>query len=81
MEMIDDSKFTYEKDWTEIYQLLEFAEAEREKHKKLIHDKNTSMKEKAKHMRDYKGLQGVCYSLRWVMGDPQISLNKVLGRE
>ena len=81
MEMIDDSKFTYEKDWTEIFQLLEFAEAERAKHKKLIHDKNTSMKEKAKHMRDYKGLQGVCYSLRWVMGDPQISLNKVLGRE
>ena len=32
-------------------------------------------------MRDYKGLQGVCYSLRWVLGDPQISLNKVLGRE
>ena len=31
--MIDDSRFTYDKEWAEIYQLLEFAEAERAKHK------------------------------------------------
>jgi len=79
--MIDDSGFTYDKQWTEIYQLLELAESERDKHKRIIHDRNTSMKEKAKHMRDYKGLQGVCYSLRWVLGDPRISLDKLLGRD
>ena len=60
MEMIDDSRFTYDKEWAEIYQLLEFAEAERAKHKKLIHDKKYFNEgESETHER----LQGVAGSL------------------
>jgi hypothetical protein len=39
------------------------------------------MKAKAQHMRDYKGLQGASYALRWVLGDRKMSKAKVLGVE
>ena len=79
--MIDDSKFTYDKQWKQILQMLEWATIERNIHKKAINGSDTSMRDKAQHMRDYKGLQGVTYALRWVLGDPTMSGEQVLGRE
>lgn len=73
--------FAYSKQWTEIEQMLEDAEAEMNKHKMTILNKNIPTRMKEQPMRDYKGLQGVCYSLRWVLGDKKMTRAIVLGRE
>tara|TARA_R110000822_G_scaffold59325_2_gene148088 strand:+ start:1403 stop:1642 length:240 start_codon:yes stop_codon:yes gene_type:complete len=72
--------YTYDQSWEGIEAMLDEAEAEMKKHKVAINDKDTPMREKAQHMRDYKGLQGVCYSLRWVLGDKVMTRAMVLGR-
>ena len=64
-----------------IEEMLHRAEAEMNMHQLAINNKKTTMKQKAQHMRDYKGLQGVCYSLRWVLGDRTMTRAIVLGRD
>ena len=73
--------FAYNQSWVGIEEMLDEAEAEMNKHKLAINNKDTPMRNKAQHMRDYKGLQGVCYSLRWVLGDRGMSRSIVLGRK
>tara|TARA_R110000751_G_scaffold68072_1_gene138633 strand:+ start:404 stop:646 length:243 start_codon:yes stop_codon:yes gene_type:complete len=75
------TNYAYDKTWKDIEEMLEYAEVEKNKHKVAISNKDTSMKRKAQHMRDYKGLQGVCYALRWTLGDKDIRSQVVLGRE
>jgi len=73
--------FAYNQTWEGIEVMLDEAEAEMNKHRLAINNKNTPMRDKAQHMRDYKGLQGVCYSLRWVLGDRLMTRAIVLGRD
>jgi len=73
--------FAYNQTWEGIEVMLDEAEAEMNKHRLAINNKHTPMREKAQRMRDYKGLQGVCYSLRWVLGDKTMSRAIVLGRD
>ena len=73
--------FAYNKTWKEIEEFLENAEVEMNVHRFAINNKKTPMREKAQHMRGYKGLQGVCYSLRWVLGDKNMTRAIVLGRD
>jgi len=75
------TEYTYDKTWEQIKAMLDDAEAEMSKHKLVINDKTIRMRVKAKHMRDYKGLQGVCYSLRWVLGDTTMTRDILLGRD
>ena len=79
--MIDNSKFTYDRSWEQIEKMLEQAEAEKSKHKLTILNKKVPMNMKEQPMRDFKGLQGVCNALRWVLGDREMGRQKVLGRE
>jgi len=73
--------FSYNQTWEGIEEMLHRAEAEMNMHQLAINNKKTTMKQKAQHMRDYKGLQGVCYSLRWVLGDRTMTRAIVLGRD
>ncbi len=73
--------FAYNKQWTEIEAMLDDAEAEMQKHKMTILNKNIPTRMKEQPMRDYKGLQGVVYGLRWVLGDRNMPRAVVLGRE
>lgn len=73
--------FAYNQTWEGIEEFLEHAEVEMNLHKHAINNKDTPMRKKAQHMRDYKGLQGVCYALRWVLGDKKMRRAIVLGRE
>jgi len=73
--------FTYNRSWEQIEDLLQKVVSERAIHKRAINDPKTSMKAKAQHMRDYKGLQGASYALRWVLGDRRMTRGKVLGVE
>ena len=72
--------YAYNKEWTQIHTMLDEAEAEMNKHKLVINDNTVRMKVKAKHMRAYKGLQGVTNALRWVLGDKDMTAAQVLGR-
>lgn len=71
--------FTYERTWAEIEALLERVERERERRKEASFDRDLSTKERAHHMRNYKGLQGATYALRWVLGDREVTKRMVLG--
>tara|TARA_R110002167_G_scaffold248640_1_gene454721 strand:+ start:1391 stop:1633 length:243 start_codon:yes stop_codon:yes gene_type:complete len=73
-------KYEYDKEWWQIMDLLNDAEAEMSKHKLVINDKTIRMRVKAKHMRAFKGLQGVTNGLRWVLGDKDMTTEEVLGR-
>tara|TARA_R100000908_G_C3752446_1_gene146915 strand:+ start:906 stop:1145 length:240 start_codon:yes stop_codon:yes gene_type:complete len=73
--------FAYNQTWEGIEQMLEQAEAEKNKHKMTILNKNIPTRMKEQPMRDYKGLQGVCNALRWVLGDKNMTRAEVLGRD
>ncbi len=75
----DSDNFSYEREWQEIYDLLHEAERKQNKHLLALQDKHLTTKEKVKHMRDYKGLQGVIHALRWTLGDNKMPRKKVLG--
>jgi hypothetical protein len=77
----DSEHFSYNQTWEGIERMLKDAEAEMNKHKMTILNKNIPTRMKEQPMRDYKGLQGVCYSLRWVLGDKNMTRAIVLGRE
>ncbi len=74
--MID---FTYERTWVEIETLLEQVERELARRKEASFDRDLSTKERAHHMRNYKGLQGATFALRWVLSDREVTKRMVLG--
>ncbi len=76
----DSENYSYERTWEEIETLLNKAEREQNKHLTAL----STRKPKSllmKHMRNYKGLEGVINALRWVLGDLKVNEEKVLGRE
>tara|TARA_R110000765_G_scaffold68036_1_gene131515 strand:- start:292 stop:537 length:246 start_codon:yes stop_codon:yes gene_type:complete len=75
----DSENFSYEREWKDIYDLLHEAERKQNKHLLALQDTRLTKKEKVKHMRDYKGLQGVIHALRWTLGDNKMPRKKVLG--
>jgi len=78
---MNDEDFTYERTWHEIYSLLDKAERKQNAHLLALNNKGLTKKQKIQHMRDFKGLQGVIYALRWSLGDKKMSKDKVLGDE
>ena len=73
--------YAYNREWREIEGMLDSAEKDMNIHKLGVNNKSISMKVRAKHMRDYKGLQGVTNGLRWVLGDKDMTETEVLGRD
>jgi len=64
--------YTYERSWVEIEDMLDRAERLQNQHYMAIHNTNDK-KKKLVHMRNYKALEGVVKSLRWVLGDRRIT--------
>lgn len=77
----DSENFSYERTWEEIENMLNEAEQKQNKHLMALRGKGLTKEERIQHMRDYKGLQGVIYGLRWVLGDLKMSRVRVLGYE
>jgi len=71
--------YSYERSWSEIEEMLDQAETEQNKHYTLM--QKGKKKDRVYHMRNYKALQGVVTSLRWVLGDIKITKKEVLGRD
>ena len=76
----DSENFSYERTWEEIENLLYRAEREQNKHLTALQMRKPKTL-LMKHMRNYKGLEGVIYALRWVLGDLKVNDEKVLGRD
>jgi hypothetical protein len=62
--------FTYDKSWEQIEDMLNRAIRKQNMHLQMI--QKTNGKERIKHMRNYKALEGVVKSLKWVLGDTDI---------
>mgnify|MGYP003626305064 CR=1 FL=1 len=73
--------FSYTRSWDDIENMLYKAERKQNAHLLALNDEALTKKQKIKHMRDFKGLQGVIYALRWTLGDNKMSTGKVLGVE
>ena len=67
----DTEHFAYNRTWDEIEGMLDKAEQARNYHH--LHFINAAeKKKKLYHARNYKALEGVCKTLRWVLGDKDI---------
>lgn len=69
----DSEHFSYERSWSEIEDMLDQAERKMNMHLMMI-QKHPHKKDSRNifHMRNYKALQGVVKSLRWVLGDKDV---------
>ena len=76
----DSENFSYERTWEEIENLLNKAEREQNKHLTALQMRKPKPL-LMKHMKNYKGLEGVINALRWVLGDLKVNEEKVLGRD
>jgi hypothetical protein len=77
----DSENFAYSRSWEDIETMLNEAERKQNRHLMALRGKGLTKEQKVQHMRDFKGLQGVIYGLRWVLGDKKITRKKVLGDE
>lgn len=72
-EFADDvynPQFSYDRSWASIEDMLEKAERKQNKH--YVAMQKCKRSERMYHMRNYKALEGVVKSLRWVLGDRDI---------
>tara|TARA_R110002020_G_scaffold204503_1_gene408576 strand:- start:368 stop:616 length:249 start_codon:yes stop_codon:yes gene_type:complete len=64
--------FSYTRSWEEIEEMLDKAERKQNMHFMQMQRQDMHKKERILHMRNYKALEGVIKSLRWVLGDKNI---------
>jgi len=65
------NEFSYTRSWEDIENMLDKAERKQNMHFTEMQKKITK-KQRIKHMRNYKALEGVVKSLRWVLGDRHV---------
>ena len=75
-----NEQFTYNRTWVEIEEMLDEAER-KQNHHSIEMSKKIPKKKRIFHMRQFKGLEGVINSLRFVLGDKRMTREKVLGEE
>tara|TARA_R110002110_G_scaffold407887_1_gene629097 strand:+ start:116 stop:364 length:249 start_codon:yes stop_codon:yes gene_type:complete len=70
----ESDSFSYTRTWAEIERMLEDAEKRMNEHQvNLLFYKNSDRKKAMYHARNYKALQGVVKTLRWTLGDKNIT--------
>ena len=69
----DSEHFAYNRTWAEIEEMLDKAERKQNMHFMQMQRQGMKKKERMMHMRNYKALEGVIKSLRWVLGDKDVS--------
>ena len=75
----DSEHFAYNKSWDEIEQML--RDAEKKRNWIWMQAQKCKRSDRMYWLRQYKGLEGVINSLRWVLGDIDMPRKKVLGDE
>ena len=75
----DSEHFAYDKSWDDIEKML--RDAERKRNWIWMQAQKCKRSDRLHWLRQYKGLEGVINSLRWVLGDIDMTRKKVLGDE
>ena len=65
-----NQRFTYNRTWEQIEEMLIKAINKQQEHYLAI--SKTDKKKRMSHMRNYKALEGVVKSLKWVLGDKDV---------
>ena len=68
----NNSQRTYTRTWTDIEEMLDKAERKQNMHFSQLQRKRISKKDRLMHMRNYKALEGVVKTLKWVCGEKGI---------
>lgn len=69
---MSEEQFTYNRTWEQIEDMLDRAERKQHQHYTQIQS-TRDKKKRIQHMRNYKALEGVVKSLRWVLGDRAVA--------
>ncbi len=69
----DSNHFSYDRSWDEIEQMLDKAERTLNFHEMKMMNYRPKSKQWMFHARNFKALQGVVKTLRWTLGDKEIS--------
>jgi len=77
----DSEHFAGVREVADVQVMLNDAERKQNMHLTSLRNSGLTKKQKVRHMRHYKALEGVINSLRWVLGDLKMSRKKVLGDE
>ena len=67
----DSELFSYNRSWADIEGMLSRAERKLNFHNNAMLNAS-SKQDRLHHMRNYKALQGVVKTLRWVLGDMRV---------
>ena len=68
----DSEHFAYNRSWGDIEVMLDKAERKKNWHRTMLSTVSTKS-QRMTHARNYKALEGVCKTLRWVLGDKNVS--------
>ena len=69
----DSDHFSYEQTWEAIETMLDKAEKKLNYHEVEMHKYPKKSKACMYHLRNFKALEGVVKTLRWTLGDKDIS--------
>ena len=69
----DSENFSYNRSWEEIEDMLDRAERKQNLHFTKLQSNDLNKNRRLEHMRNYKALEGVIKSLRWVLGDKDVN--------
>ena len=69
----DSDHFSYDKTWDDIESMLDRAERKLNYHRIEMEKFAPKTKKWMQHARNFKALQGVVKTLRWTLGDKNIS--------
>ena len=69
----DSENFSYNRSWEEIEDMLDRAERKQNLHFTKLQSNDLNKYRRLEHMRNYKALEGVIKSLRWVLGDKDVN--------
>jgi len=68
----ESEHFSYDRSWEDIESMLDRAERVMNMHHSKLHSASDK-KTKLYHARNYKALEGVVKTLRWTLGDKEIT--------
>ena len=69
----DSEVFSYERSWEDIESMLDKAERKKNYHQLKLSMCKPKSKEWVEHARNFKALEGVVKTLRWTLGDKNIT--------
>ena len=69
----ETNTFSYSRTWEEIEGMLDKAERMKNHHEIEMNDSTATRKKRMFHARNFKALEGVIKTLRWTLGDKNIT--------